>query len=197
MALRDIDEAEYLSQQAVVRTVNNMLSNKDARKLLLQARKLAEPNAVIPEIDAAAPVQSELAAIRDELAADKAARAEERRQAEEQRRIAEFTAGWNNQKRALREAGWSSDGIQAIERHAEERGIADLEIAAAHYEKLHPPSDVAQPGVFGARNLFDQQPQDDTFVKSLLEFRGDNDALLNAEIGAAIKDFRNQAGTRR
>ena len=194
MAVVQIDESELLSQRAVVETVNRMLADKGARKLLLQARKMAEPNAVIPEIDAAAPLESELAAFRKELADERAIRAKEKQDQDEQRAIANFTTKWNEQKSALRREGWRDDGIAEIEKHAQNHGIADLEIAAAHYEKLHPPSEVAQPSSTGGWNFFDGPADDDKFVESMIASKGDDDGALNREIGAAIKDFRNQSG---
>jgi hypothetical protein len=194
MAVVQIDESELLSQRAVVETVNRMLADKGASKLLLQARKMAEPNAVIPEIDAAAPLESELAAFRKELADERAARAAEKQAQDEQRAIATFTNKWNEQKSALRRDGWRDDGIAEIEKHAQNHGIADLEIAAAHYEKLHPPAEVAQPSGTGGWNFFDGPTEDDKFVDLMIASRGDDDGALNREIGAAIKDFRNQSG---
>lgn len=197
MALREIDESELLAHQQVTQVVNGILAKPEARKLLLQARKIADPNAVIPELDAQAPVQSELAAFRKELAEEREARAKERREAEEQRRIDEFQTGWRAQKKALRDEGWSDEGISAVEKHAQEKGIADLEVAAAHYEKLHPPAEVARPGgLFGMMAEVDQ-PSDDAFMKAMIESKGDDESALNKEIGAAIRDFRTQTGAPR
>ena len=38
----EIDESELLNQQTVVKAVNSMLANPEARKLLLKARKTAD-----------------------------------------------------------------------------------------------------------------------------------------------------------
>jgi hypothetical protein len=197
MAVREIDESEFLNYRAVSGVVNQILNHKDARKLMLQARKLADPTAVIPEIDAAAPVQSELAEVRKLLAEDKAAREAEKAEREQQARINEFQRGWDRQKSSLRNAGWSDEGIASIESHAQERGIPDLEVAAAHWEKLHPPAEPAQPSSGSSWNFFDTPKDDDTFVKGMISSRGEDDNVLNAEISAALKDFRSQTNSRR
>jgi len=198
MATREVDESEFLSSQSVVRAVNAMLANKDSRKLLLQARKVADPSAVIPEIDAAAPVQSEMAEIRKLMAEQAAERAAEKAERDQQAQIDKFTAGWEKQKAQLRNNGWRDEGIAEIEKHAQERGIADLEVAAAHWEKLHPPSDPVQPNGSGSWGFFDAPKDDETFVKAMIDSRGDDENALNAEISAALKDYRGQvAGNRR
>jgi hypothetical protein len=43
------DRREVAASQAVVRAVNGMLANPVARTLLLRARRVADPKAVIPE----------------------------------------------------------------------------------------------------------------------------------------------------
>ena len=65
----------------------------------------------------------------------------------ERDRLSEFSSGWERQRRTLRDGGWREEGITAVEKLAQERGIPDLEVAAAFFEKQNPP---AQPviGVF-------------------------------------------------
>jgi hypothetical protein len=142
-------------------------------------------------------VKSEIAKLREEMVAERELRAKERQEAEERRRLDDFRALWNRQRDALRQSGWTDDGIAQIEKHAETRGIPDLEVAAAHYEKLHPPAEPVAPTGGGAWNLFDTPAPDDTFVKDLMASKGDNDQALDREIAATIKDFRSsQAGRR-
>lgn len=217
MATREIDESEFLASQATIRAVNGMLANPASRKLLLQARKTADPNAVIPELDAAAPINSTLEEIRAAMAAEKQAAAEERaaarkereeekaaaaaeKQAAEQAKlVADFEANWVKQKASLRQEGWRDEGIAEIVAHAEKNGIADLEIAAAHWEKLHPPAEPVQPNSTGSWGFMDNIPDDDKFVKAMIASKGEDEGALNAEINSALKDFRSQQaqGSRR
>ena len=193
----EIEETDFLASQATIRAVNGMLANPTARKLLLQARKTADPHANIPEIDAAVPVQSELAAFRTELAAERAERAAEKKVREEQDAINTFKAGWERQKSQLRNAGWRDEGIDAVVKHAEERGIPDLEVAAAHFEKLNPPPEPVQPSGSGSWGFLEGNTDDDAFVKKMIESKGDDEAALNAEINASLKEYRQQTATRR
>lgn len=197
MAVRQIDESELLQYDAIKRAVDGMLANPESRKLVLQARKLSDPSVVIPELDAAAPIENELTKLRSEMAADREERARLKQEAAEQKQIEKFEAGWNRQKAALRRSGWSDEGIQAVEAHAQERGLGDLEVAAAHWEKLHPPAEPAQSSGSGSWSFFDKPAENDTFVKDMIESRGEDESSLNAEISAALRDFRGQTGARR
>jgi len=91
MAVREVDESEFLNAQAVVAAVNKMMGDKDARKLLLQARKKSDPSAVIPELDAAEPVNAQVNEIRAMLAEEKAAREAEKAERAQAAQVAEFT----------------------------------------------------------------------------------------------------------
>ena len=197
MAVREVDESEFLNAQAVVTAVNKMMGDKDARKLLLQARKKSDPSAVIPELDAAEPVNAQVNEIRAMLAEEKAAREAEKAERAQAAQVAEFTRSWERQKNTLRQAGWRDDGIDAIEKMAQDRGIPDLEAAAALFEKLHPPAEPVQPNGHGSWGFFDGNAEDDTFIKSMIASKGDDEGALDREIKATLKDFRSQTGARR
>lgn len=197
MATREVDEAQFLEAQGVIAAVNEILAHKDARQMMLKARKLANPKVVIPEIDAAAPINNEVAELRKIIEDDRRARAQEREEAAIAAKTAEFQNEWDKQKRRLRDAGWRSEGIEAVEKHAQERGIGDLEVAAAHWEKLNPPQEPAMPNGGASWGFFDQPADDDKFVEKLLSGRGEDESALSAEIASTLRDFRTQSGARR
>lgn len=197
MALREIDESTLLNLTSVERAVAGMLANPESRKLLLKARKTADPNASIPEIDAAAPVNAQVDEIKQMLAAEKAERLAEKQSREQEKQIDQFTQSWERQKTTLRNQGWSDQGLSAIENHAKERGIPDLEVAAAHWEKLNPPPEPVQPAGSGSWGFMDAPADDDKFVKAMIDSRGDDEGALNAEIFATLREVRSQTGARR
>ena len=197
MAIRQVDETEFLNAQNVVAAVNEMLANKEARTMLLKARKTANPNVSIPEIDAAAPVQSEISELRKVLAEQAEERKREREEAAAARALEAQQRTYEKQERALRDAGLREEGIAEIKKHALERGIPDLEVAAAHWEKLHPPADVVQPSGSGSWSFLDGAPDDDTFVKAMIASKGEDEVALNKEISATLKEFRSQQAARR
>lgn len=189
----EVDETQFLGMTQTAKTVAAMLGNPEARKLVFQAQKIVDPTVAIPEIDAAAPVMSEIEKLRQEMAEERKSRAEEKAQAEAAAKLDRFRAEWESKKRALRKQnGYTDEGIAAIEKLAEERGIADIEAAAALFDRLNPPTQpIAHPGV-GQWSFF-EEPKEDTsgkYLHDLLATRGGNDTVLAREVGAALADVR-------
>lgn len=199
MALAPPDEAELLASRNVVSTVNAMLANKEARKLLLRARKITDPNASIPEIDAAEPVKTELDAMKKLLDEDRETRRQEREEQAQAQAMARAELAVGQQRDRLRAAGWRDEGIAEIEKFATEHGVPDLEIAASHWEKLHPPAEPATPNGSGSWNFFDDQTaeNDKKFVESMINTKGEDEGALNAEIRAALTEVRGSQPARR
>lgn len=198
MAKVEVDEAEWLASQQVTKLFADTLNNPESRRKILEAKKIVRPNEPVPEIDAAAPIQSELAKIREEIAADRKAREEAAAKAETESKTKEFQAAWDKQKQSLR-ADFDDTGVEAIEKLAQERGIADLEAAALLYRKLHPEPTPVEPSGYGRWNTF-EVPTDDTgdaFMKKMIDSAGNNESALDAEIRAAIDSVRGASPQRR
>ena len=190
MAFIDVDESELASLRTVDGILKGMLANPASRKLVLQARKIQDPNAAIPEIDAAVPVRAEMEEIRKMLADREAKDAAREAALVERDRVASFEKSWNKQKSTLRSQGWQTEGIERVESFAQERGLPDLEAAAALYEKQNPPPPPVQPSGSGSWGFFDKPEDDGKFVQALVNSKGDNEAALNAEINAALAEVR-------
>lgn len=190
--LVEIDEFELLNLRGVNEVVSAMLANPQARPLVLRARKIQDPKAAIPEIDAAAPMHSAVQAVQKEIADWRKEQAERDQKTEAEAVTRKFQENWERQKDALRAQGWRSDGIAEIEKFALERGVADLELAAAGYEKLHPPSEPATSG-FGSWDFFTPSEGDQKdFISKMMESRGDDEGALRAETHKALTEFRSQ-----
>ena len=190
MAVKEIEESEFLASQQVVQAFQKMLANPKARELVLRAQKTVNPDAVIPEIDARVPVEAELAKMREELAADRAERAKAKEDAEAERRKQAFTDGWEKQKRSLIDSGYTDEGVKKIEEHAEKEGIPNLRAAAADWEKLNPPSTPAQPSGSLGYDIFNPPKTEEDDIKRLMESKGDNAMALDHMIAGALNDFR-------
>jgi len=193
----EVDESVFLESQGLVQAVNGMLANKEARALLLKARKIADPSAPVPEIDAAEPVNAELAKIHEQQAKILKRMDDEAAAREAAKRNEEFAKTWEGQKAALRAQGFTDDGIAAVEKHAHQRGIPDLEVAAAHWERLNPPpAPVENQGAYGAFNFFEPQEegQHADYMKKLLETKGENDAITDNYARTVLREIRGQQG---
>jgi hypothetical protein len=197
MATREIDEQQYAAQQQLTTLYQAMLAHPEARRLVHQATKKVNPNAVIPELDAKTEVMSEVEKIRSEFAAEKAEREAEKEQAAADKKVKEFADNWGRQRSSLARAGYTDQGIDAVEKFAEERGLPDLEAAAALFDRLNPPPEPAQPRGSGGWNLFDdtETDSDEAERQRLMEAKGDDDRSLNVLINKSLNDFR--GGSRR
>ena len=177
MALVEVDEGEYASHRQVTAAMQKLLANPATRKMVLSAQKLLDPNAVIPELDAAEGVRAEIGevaktmqAMREEMAAEKAAR-------DEERRTAKMQATWDKGRNKLRATGYTDEGLEGVEKFMEERGIADHEIAAAAFEKLHPPAEPVR-GAGGTRfDVFGSEERNSDSMKALFANPDDTMAL--------------------
>ena len=194
----EIEESELLAHRNVTALFNEMLANPAVRSQLLPLVKKTRPNAAIPEVDAAAPLQGALSELRTEIDAVKKAREEDKAERELAAKRREWEAGWEKQRSALRQAGWTDDGIKQVEEHAEKEGIPNLRAAAADWEKLHPPGEPVQPNGFGTWGFFDGAAEEsDGFLKKMMESRGEDEGAVQREAMKALQEHRSASGGRR
>lgn len=139
MGTKEVDESQWNSAQNVVRSVTEIMKDPKRRMRLLELQKEAEPNAVIPELDAARPVQEAIEGITKQFAELKTELQSEREKREQDEKLAKFQARYEAGRKLLAQNGYNEDGVKAIEKLMEERGIADHEDALVVYERLHPP----------------------------------------------------------
>ncbi len=189
MALVDIDEGELARLRAVNSTVAKMLQNPKTRTKVLELQKLNDPSVSIPELDAVQPALEASAALQAELTAFRQERAEEKAAREAEKVSANARSEWEKGRSTLRREGWNDEGVQKIEEFMEKRGIADHEVAAIAFEKLHPPT---QP-VAGSSNRFDLFAQPNSGadeLKALFEGKMSEDAFANVMTQKTLADVR-------
>ncbi len=187
----EIDEEELLSLRKLKGTIGTILANPKGKLLVQQAHKLVDPKAVTPELDQVEVVNEPVNELRQELAALKADREEEKRQREHDAKIAALSTTIDSGIARLKQQGWTEEGIAGVRKIMDENGITNPEIAANHYEKLHPPQMPATPSGTGAWNFL-EQPEDgeDVFLKGLLETKGESNLLLDKKIRDTLQDIR-------
>lgn len=177
MALIEVDEGEYAAARRVTEDVAKLLGNPKTRRKLLEAQKELNPHLSIPELDAHEPIRNEvselsktLAELRAELAADKAER-------ERQAQLSTLQKTWDSGRGKLRANGYTDDGLAEIEKFMEEKGIADHEVAAAAFERMHP-ADEPVKSIGGNRfDLFSADDRSDESMKALFSNPDDPIAL--------------------
>ena len=184
----EIDETELANYKSVASVLALIEKHPEARALAQKAVALAAPERAGPEIkirgeldERFGKLESVVTSFIDEQKKDR----EERAAADAKSRL---EREWMDGRRKLRDAGWQTDSIDQLEKFMEERGVADHEVAASHFEKLHPPPEPVMTGS-NKFNWFDQ-PAEQTDLKPLLE--GREDEFLGPAIANALKEVRGQ-----
>ena len=192
MAAVEVDEVELLRLRKQDQTVQHIWGNPKARRKIQEAVKEADPNMRIPELEieeaAKAPVlalEKTVNELREQIATDKAER-------EKNDKLNALNTSVEGGFGKLRKAGWTDDGLVEVKKLMEERGIIDPEIAAAYYEKQHPPQVPATPSGVGAWNFGEVADDTDAYSKALMASKNaaENDSLVMREAGKALQEIR-------
>ena len=189
MALVEVDESELEAHKKVTASLNALLSNPKTRRKVLEAQKELNPSLVIPELDAAEPVRAEISELTASVKALADSVAADRERAAERDRLSELNGKWNQGRSKLLKNGYTEEGIEQVEKFMEERGVADHEVGAAAFEKLHPPQQDIRPVGGNRFDIFSVEDRSSEQMKALME--NPNDELsLNGLINDTLKSIR-------
>lgn len=195
----ELDETELLELRKLKATVGSMLKNPKAKLLVQQAHKTIDPNAVTPELDQVEVINEPVKALEAQIAEMKKEQRDRDAKAEHDAKIAALSGSIDAGLLKLKQQGWTEEGIAGVRKVMDERTITDPEVAAAYFEKMHPPATPATPSGSGAWNFL-EQPEDgsDAFLKGLLETRGaelpGGNQLMDRQIRDTLTQIR---GSRR
>jgi hypothetical protein len=189
----EIDEAEYRRFQTLGRTVSTILSNPKAKRLVQQAHKMVDANAVTPELDQEQVVAEPLTALRKEFSDFVAETKKEAAEREARERVTALRNQEADGIAALRRQGWTDDGIAGVKKMMDEKGLLDPLDAAAIYEKAHPPQTPAAPSGQGAWNFAEGITDDQADIKKLLDTKGSNDLVVENMARGILNEVRAQS----
>lgn len=187
MANVEIDENELAALRRYATVADKMAKHPEARKLVQQAALLADPDSVGSEPRIRAEMSEFAQSIRDELKADREARAKdaEEKQAQENTRALEIR--WARGKSTARDAGYTDEGLDKLEKWMEDHSIADHALAMPAFERENPPPEPIMTG--GQRwDFAAPETRQDVSLKSL--FEGNEDGFLGPAIQSALKEVR-------
>ena len=191
MALVEVDESQWTALRGIAGTVEKMLANPKTRRKILEAQKEVNPNVAIPEIDEVNRGMERYAELQAKIDEQNKKLVDwESKQAERERRL-ELEGRWRGGQGKLRKAGWTDEGITAVEKLMEDRCIADHEAAAALYEKMNPPQVSSPISPSGSRfDLFAAKsaPVNEDAMKALMA--GNDEAYLSMVIPKTLNDVR-------
>jgi len=199
MPMVEVDELQLQQSNRLKQTMETWLRNPKAKRKILEAQKLVDPKADIPELDEVDPVEEirastakEIADLKKELDDKDAAR-------ERDGRIAQLQAMKDTGIKKLREGRYTDEGIKAVEKIMEEKGILDPLDAAAIFERDHPPQAPVQQSGTGSWN-FGELPSstddaDEKYVDQLLKGgkNGISDGALSQRNQQTIAETRTGA----
>lgn len=195
----ELDEEEFNRLAQLRGVAAKIVANPKARVMLEQAHKLVDPNAPTPMLDQETsrlePVKEMEKKFADEIAALKKEREDEKREAT----LAALAQKQKDGFAALRRQGYTDEGIQAIEKLMETKGLLDVNDAVAIFEKSNPPPTPSSPsgGMTGtAWGFADVNAESDKAIQELIASKGQNEALADRMAISALNDFRQSQGRR-
>ena len=195
----EVDEVQLQQSHKLKQTVENWLKNPKAKRKILEAQKLVDPKADIPELDEPDPIEALRAESTKEIADLKKQIEEDKANRERDGRLAQLQTLKDSGIKKLREQRYTDDGIKAVEKIMEEKGILDPLDAAAIFERDHPPQAPVQQTGSGGWN-FGELPAstddaDEKYVDQLLKAgkNGISDGALMQRVGNTINEVRGNA----
>jgi hypothetical protein len=189
----EIDEEQLLRDKNLRAQVERIMGNPDARLLVEQAAKIVDPNAKTPTLDQKKIVEEPVSKLEAKMDAFITAQNKANEEREAQRKRDELQNQVASGLGRLRANGWTDDGVKGVEKLMEEKGILDVDIAAAYFEKQHPPQAPIKSGGTGAWNFLDQAPEGDADLKKLVENRGQSEGLIDKMAMDALAEIRGQS----
>lgn len=189
----EIEEADLLAQQRIFEAVKKIAANPQARELMAKAQKIVDPT-IVTATDYQDELRNEIKErdkrideLNKKFDDDKAER-------EANAKKAAFMSEWEAQKQAVRER-WpdiNGEGMSAIEKLAEEKGIPNFEAAAALFRTLNPPATPAASDGPVHWNLFDAPEQDGMkdYIDKLMKSGGDDAAAESAMVRDTLAEVR-------
>lgn len=187
----EMDEEEFLTNQKLRATVAKIMANPEGKLLVQKAHKLVDPNAATPDLDARKPIDDALGVVSTQIAELKAQREADNAEREKRERLVELNGNIETGIAKLRKDGWTDDGIKGVREIMETKGILDPEIAAAYFEKQHPPAAPVIPQSMSAFDYLNQPAEGgDEFLKALINSRGDSNGALDKRIHETLSEAR-------
>lgn len=190
----EVDEAEYNQMVQLRGVANKIVANPAARRRLEEAHKLVDPNASTPMLDADA---NQMAPVKELEKTVNERIAKFEKEQEDSKREQTLAAIADKQTRAFNrlktEERYTDEGVEAIRKVMEAKGLLDVDDAVAIWERANPPQMPATPagGMTGtAWGFADVDDKSDELIKQLISSKGENDHVTNRMTAQALQDFR-------
>jgi Skp family chaperone for outer membrane proteins len=189
----EVDEAEWNRMQALQQVAVKIAGNPGARKIFEQAHKMVDPNASTPMTDQERAHNEPLNALKTEFQTKLDALQKER---DDEKRDTTLRQLADKQERDFArlksEHRYTDEGVAAVRKLMETKGLLDVDDAVAVFERANPPQMPATPsgGHGSSWGFVEQQDQSDEMIKQLIATKGENDYLADRMAQQALQDFR-------
>lgn len=191
----EISEEDFIRSKQLRDVTASILKNPKAKRLLQQAHKLVDPNAVTPDLDEDERSNAAYKELHDRLTAFEKEAKEKEAKAEQDRTLAALNASIDSGIAKLRAAGWTDEGVNGVRELMEKKGILDVEDAAILFEKANPPPPPSTPSGSGSWGFFEMPGDGQDDLKKLIASKGDDESLLRKMTSEALTEVR--GGVRR
>jgi ribosome assembly protein YihI (activator of Der GTPase) len=195
----EVDELQLAQSTKLKQAFEALMKNPKSRRKVLEAQKIIEPDAKIPELEQPDPIEAVQKASDEKIAALEKKFEDEKAARERDGRLAQLQTLKDNGIKKLREQRYTDDGIKAVEKIMEDKGILDPLDAAAIFERDHPPQAPVQQTGSGGWN-FGELPSatddaDEKYVDQLLKAgkNGISDGALMNRVSQTINEVRGNA----
>ena len=196
MAVQEIDEVELMRLRKQDATVHALMANPKSKRKIFEAYKEHDPNARIPELEMEAAARQPVEALEKTVSDLQKQIADDKAEREKSAKLASLSGTIDEAKRRYKQAGWFAEDIEKVEKLMEEKGTTDFDLAAAYYEKMNPPQQVATPRGTGGWNFVDQVQDGEADLKKLIETRGASETLADKMARDALNEIRGAAARR-
>jgi hypothetical protein len=196
----EVDEGDWNRMVALQGVASKIVANPQAKRLLEQAHKTVDPNAVTPLLDQEKATIEPLNAVKNELTAEIEKLRKEREDEKREQTLAALAKKQNDGLARLRRAGYTDEGIKQVETLMQEKGLLDVDDAVAIFERHNPPQVPATPGggITGERwNFGAVEGESDKNIQALLTNKGDGSAADAAAMRMANEALAELRGARR
>ena len=190
MATIEIEEAEYNRLRALNTVASKMVANKASLKLLEQANKLIDPNASTPTLDAEAQALAPVKDLESKLNERIAAFEKQQEDEKKQRTLDALGQRQTEGLAKLRRAGYTDEGVAAIKKLMEDKGLFDVDDAVAIFERNNPPQQPVTPGGIGSWGFTDMSGEADKSIQDLIASKGESEQVADRMARDALNEFR-------
>lgn len=190
MAAVEIDEVELLRLQKQDKTVHALLANPKAKRKIFEAYKEHDPNVRIPELEVEEAARAPVMELEKKFEALTKELGEERAKREQAEKLGQLNGAIDSGMANLRRAGWTDEGLVEIRKVMDEKGILDPEVAAAYYEKQHPPQEPVTPRGHGGWNFVENVQDGEKDLQALLNSKGQSESLADKMARETLQELR-------